>query len=148
MQDKKLTVEDIEVPREMQIAATSAVEALWNKMPNAWNPSQSKASIAGAAVYAALLWITENPIVPIDADSSEMYQYATEHRAGSLLQHRYMLMEWQRRMFLRKPEPVPEEVGRKLSEHGFVASVDGKLTTIGKAAIEIFRLGKEARDGN
>lgn len=109
MQDKKLTVEDIAIPNTI----TQALHAWWNNGANdiarGCGPFEQRKIMDASteAVKVALLSLATNPVVPSDADSSEMYQYATEHRAGSLLQHRYMLMEWQRRMFLRKPDPVP-----------------------------------------
>ena len=56
----------------------------------------------GAALEAALLWLSENPIVPTEEQAQ--YMYDGKNGLGHAGTIRYCMIEWQRRMFLA-PEP-------------------------------------------
>lgn len=108
MSDKKLTIDDIEVPEGMIECAIGAVDYLWIKAPSAWNPSQNKQSIAKAAVSAALLYLAEHPIVP--SDSQRLLMAEDFNKSGVICAVDYYSVEWQRRMFLKREPKIPEEV--------------------------------------
>lgn len=84
-----------------------------------------------SALEAALLWLSENPIVPNVKQKQQLAKDAgyDPWHAG--------IVEWQRRMFF---EPEPEHIG--------VETLDefcSRHRTIGTAALEAYRLGKESR---
>lgn len=145
MQDKHPSIDDIAIPETVEVAIMKA----WNE-PNGYRGSPTP-DIFLSCIYrfvkVTLHSLACDPVIPSDADSSEMYQHATGCIGGSLLQHRYMLTEWQRRMFLRKPDPVPQAVKSLLVKHGFVGGhLVPPYTSLGLALLDAHRLGKEARD--
>lgn len=99
------------VPYGMLVVATSGVAQLWNNKPSAWNPSQSKDEIAEAAVQAATVYLSKNPIEPTQAQLADLLghhmdghgeiKFGREALAG-------FLARWQKYMFL-----VPEDEFKK-----------------------------------
>jgi len=85
---------------------------------------------------AALLWLSENPIVPTD---EQVHSLAFEHEFPN---HKWMLTEWQRRMFLAPdPEEAKTEKKRTLKEIE-IERAEVELA-ISKARLEEFRLSNE-----
>lgn len=85
---------------------------------------------------AALLWLSENPIVPTGLVESDMY---SEWKKGhDLLYPMWVLREWQRRMFLTPEPEVPEEI------KDLVEGMSWNTTTP-KAIIEAFRRGQKSK---
>lgn len=100
MQDKKLTVEDIGIPDTVK----SAIDGLYAA-------GSHNHAIATEAVKVALLSLATNPVVPPE----EVVDSLTPSDKGFVKRAirndvACACTEWQRRMFLRKPDPVPEEV--------------------------------------
>ena len=94
------------------------------------------------ALEAALLWLSENPIVPDDKIAHELWKVALEldpdrnengHAAKNLV------IEWQRRMFLSSEPEIPEEIKDLL--------VEGIAPTLNQnhSIIEAYRRGKASR---
>jgi hypothetical protein len=98
MADKKLTVDDIEVPEGL-LSAYMGVAGITHEHES--RPSCRR------RLAETLLWLAENPIVPswnqlVDLKSIEGGWSSKDREIGAVV--------WQRRMFLRKPDPVPAEV--------------------------------------
>lgn len=99
--------------------------------------------IINTILEAALLWLTEHPIVPTMAQIEAIR--CTGHPC--ILDGAWYAQEWQRRMFL-EPEPeVPEEIKDMLldahapdSEHCFF-----KPSVYNERITEAYRRGKESR---
>jgi hypothetical protein len=86
---------------------------------------------------AALLWLSENPIVPTLEQAEYMYDGAKGSHSASI---QYCMTEWQRRMFLA-PEPWhPEEIKDMLSDGKDAASMQ-----YNKDILEAFRRGQKSK---
>lgn len=64
--------------------------------------------VARIAVEAALRWLSENPIVPTD----EQWRALNEERQwpDNSNRRRWLVIEWQRRMFLAPEPEIPNEI--------------------------------------
>ena len=100
-QVKRLTVDDIEVPEGMlgAFAAEFGLSTIddWER-----------------ALASALLWLAEHPIVPSEGEAESMKASLLGRRTHLWEDFRDAPVEWQRRMFLRKPAALPEEVKKLL----------------------------------
>jgi len=67
------------------------------------------ASEAGPILEAALLWLSENPIVPTDEQSLAVVGLKRAFPFDAHEWVRWGAVEWQRRMFLAPEPEVPEE---------------------------------------
>lgn len=85
----------IVVPEEMLVAASDALAKM--KYP------ALRIELAGVALEAALLWLSENPIVPTDEQADELWRHP---KVLSIYEHyaKAMARDWQRMMFLA-PNP-------------------------------------------
>ena len=114
MSDKPYTMNDpkIKVPEGMLKAAFNGAGKTVQGCP--WQ------EIAAASVEAALLWMSENPIVPTTSQAEvvrDAVDKVMEHGKGRLLNGSMVsdgvietCVEWQRRMFLAPEPEVPEEI--------------------------------------
>lgn len=97
----------IVIPEGMLAVATEGVKELWDQKQSAWNPSNNKEAIARAAVFAALEWLSENPIAP----SRVQVESIIEPSLRGLDPYDLIIesiREWQRRMFLAPEPEIPE----------------------------------------
>lgn len=127
----KTTIADIEVPKGMLEAAVAAY-------PNC------ATDMTRSRVAAALLWLAENPIVPSD-EEYEALGKAWNGRSGYAEEFiPWIATEWQRRMFLRKPDPVPDALRNYLT-----TDWDGKVvdSPCNNAIIAAYKLGLAAQEG-
>lgn len=105
------TIEDISIPETVEVA----IMKWWNLNGAeliAHNREASEIVLKGviSVVKVALLSLATNPVVP---DKDVCLSLAREAESKGLKgQDRsiYGVTEWQRRAFLRRPDPVPEEV--------------------------------------
>lgn len=112
MQDKP-TLEDIEIPK-------SVLEALctwWGSVPSdAWryrSTSEVREHIVTAteAVKVALLSLATNPVIDTEIIGKRRNEWDAGNGQIGLGQYDiFMLSGYISRIFLRKPDPVPEEV--------------------------------------
>lgn len=133
MSDKKLTIDDIEVPREMLAAAWSC-----------WIGEHGVDTSINTLLKHALLWLAENPTVPTNKEGQKLWNLFSAvmscDETSSLI-----ATEWQRRMFLKCEPELPEEVKALLLKHGFVGShFEGAPSSLAKALTEAYALGKKA----
>lgn len=87
----------------------------------------------GASLEAALLWLSENPIVPTE----EQWKAMNNERQwpDSVGRRQWLVAEWQRRMFLAPEPEVPEEIADLLvGVHPDVAPI----------ALEAYRRGQRS----
>lgn len=87
------------------------------------------------ALTASLQWLSENPIVPTDHQVSSL---ANEHDMPNL---KWMVVEWQRRMF-RAPPEVPEDVQHLVNQLERDGSYNAEYVEC--QILEAYKLGKEA----
>lgn len=66
--------------------------------------------VVGGVVEAALRWLSENPIVPSEAEMAKIMAYWREGHPENF--YIYCSVEWQRRMFLAPELEVPEEFNK------------------------------------
>lgn len=100
----KLTVEQIEVPDFMLAAATARGYSL------GWQRVEIRAILA-----YSLLALAENPIVPCPEDTKHLYGYNNQYDKRGFENHpdptmAAAMVEWQRRMFLKREPELPAEV--------------------------------------
>jgi hypothetical protein len=91
----------IKVPEGMLTAGNDAV------MSQSCCPCSTCVGNREAILEAALLWLSENPIVPTVAQWSDIYHNSDARSA------RWRCVEWQRRMFL-SPEPEVGQAARRI----------------------------------
>lgn len=89
---------------------------------------------------AALLWLSENPIVPSDEQINSLFE---AHKYGvSRDAWKFYFSEWQRRMFLAPEPEVPAEIKGLIDGMDSMAKYEREWAT--KVALEAFRLGKKS----
>lgn len=126
----------IVVPEGMLRAANKACEKEMARL----DPSKPIGYIVADAmcitdqvIEAALLWLSENPIVPTMQQANEMATLTP--LGGSFAQ--FSATEWQRRMFLAPEPEVPEEIADLLvGVHPDVAPI----------ALEAYRRGQQSKE--
>ena len=92
----------------------------------------------GAALEAALRWLSENPIVPSVEQCDAIRDVLGPREDLMQWQVKEVAFEWQRRIFLA---PEPEMIGEETLDR-FCA----RFRTIGEAALEAYRLGQQSRE--
>jgi hypothetical protein len=96
------------------------------------------------AIEAALLWLSENPIVPTEDEAQ--YMYDGKNGLGHSATIQYCMTQWQRRMFLAPEPKVPEEITKLTNELLALIPQDSLIRNDIRAAIhEAYRRGKAAR---
>ena len=91
------------------------------------------------ALEAALLWLSENPIVPTD-EQIVLLKRECPTRI-EFYRFRWATAEWQRRMFLAPEPEVPEEVKDLLSD-GDILCKEGHFN---HCILEAFRRGQKSK---
>lgn len=149
MQDKKLTAEDIAIPETVEVA----IMQWWNSIPNAFRVSDRAPhylDCATEAVKVALLSLATNPVVPPEDVVDSLTPIDKGFIKRSIRNDvACACTEWQRRMFLKRVPEVPEEIKAYLWDipaNGWEERQNAKLHN--EQVMQIFALGKEARDGN
>lgn len=139
MADKKLTVDQIEVPEEM----FQVIYETWLRDPAQWTGPRLRHAVA-----LGLLHLAENPIVPSSEDCQQLYQLWCKVPGNGSDSLHAPVTEWQRRMFLREPDPVPAEVrALMLSEDAPDASRPTR-TFFNEEILKAYKLGLAAQEGN
>lgn len=133
----------IKVPDEMFGAAMKA----WNACPIAADGRRVAQWELEAALEAALRWLSENPIVPINHECcGEMHR--TVNAKGYCCYQSALLAEWQRIMF-REPEPeVPEAIRELMKNAGDCAPelmITVSVDDWDEAVLEAYKRGKASR---
>lgn len=132
----KLTISDIVVPQFMQDAA-------WSCHCKEFGVDTSINTI----MRYALLALTENPLVPSDQESENMRIYIQKNNPEYLPRKHYAV-EWQRRMFLRKPDPVPAEVDALMWKTELGNTVIPQCRqTYNESILKAYNMGLAAKDG-
>ena len=99
----------------------------------------------GAALEAALRWLSENPIVPTEEQAQ--YMYDGKKGLGHAGTIRYCMIEWQRRMFLA-PEPNPLD-DLYIFPNQFIPvdlKVDISANDVNVRINEAYRRGQQSRE--
>ena len=102
---------------------------------------------------AALLWLSENPIVPTSEQLHSIIGKLPMAMCDIVWteRDRALIAEWQRRMFLAPEPEVPEEIKDLLSNpeqfdpHPFFGGKIGLHEVVEAIAVEAFRRGKASR---
>ena len=84
---------------------------------------------------AAIEWLAMNPIIPTDEQVDSL---AMEHEWPN---HKWMLTEWQRRMFLSYDSKVPKEIKSLL--YGGDSNTDKEADS---RIIEAYKIGKDSKN--
>lgn len=114
---QEITIEDIELPPQIALAIMN----WWNSDENLpmRDCSNYEATLrhkcALVGVRVALLALVKEPILISDAEVRSLQDYLNAQKVETdvtrvWLQEAWMFQEFQRRMFLRKTDPVPDEV--------------------------------------
>lgn len=110
----KLTIDMIEVPEGMLHAGESAAISIGAKMSDT-----TFRYIAECILRAALHDLAENPIEPTDDVIHECARTiagkSAKYRVDCTITRKFF-SEWQRRMFLRKQDPLPDEVKELIAQ--------------------------------
>jgi hypothetical protein len=119
------------------------LEAFWAEFSGGVRgPDSHRRTVDG--LNAALQWLSENPIMPTDEQSKEMYDTVSDSDG---MFHSWrgvtaLVVDWQRHMFLA-PEPhIPEDIKdlmfhRPVVENGFTMTGNERIA-------EAYRRGKKA----
>lgn len=109
--------------------------------------------IINTILEAALLWMTEHPIVPTPAQQLELYRawsrsLTNNPRSPHPIEDQifFSILEWQRRMFYGSEPEAPEEIKDLLTvpaeaECGVTWTNDGH----DRAVLEAYRRGKQSQ---
>ena len=120
----------------------AAIEARYNGKPT---PNLIHVDQVRVIVEAALLWLSDNPIVPTDEQCEKLStRWYPKSSTKSYLEE--VLVEWQCRMFLAPEPEVPEEIKDMQGIHlESVKDQDDLNRLVIKLNIEAFRRGKESK---
>lgn len=116
--NKKLTVDDIEVPEGM-LDAYMLRRGYTRELE------------------VVLLWLAENPIVPSEEDCNSLEEADNKMNGRSTM---CMTTEWQRRMFLKRAPEVPAEVSLMTKGWGNLGS--SAAAAIKEKILEAYEFGK------
>lgn len=124
----------IHVPAEMLRAFDDALLPLEDG-ETGWSQVEAE-----SALEAALLWLSENPIVPTPEQVLDM------GKSISLKWPEIYCAVWKRRMFLAPEPEVPEEIKDLQGIHlASVRDQDDLNRLVTKLNLEAFRRGRQAR---
>ena len=126
----------IKVPQEMRTAALRAAALKTNTTCIATMSAQV-ADGAEAGLEAALLWLSENPIVPGEEWVANTMLNEQMNTKGGL---RAVIAEWQRRMFAAPEPKVPAPIRDLLWNSENQVVVRGR--TFDQAVTEAYRRGQ------
>lgn len=144
---QEITIEDIDMKPQIE----SAVHEWWNSASNMHNrtcgspEANIRLDIAYTAIRVALLALTREPVVPSDNDPMLREVWMRPLPMGSSLQA--VCTEWQRHMFILKPDPVPEEVKDLMCdiEPGYSATIEIPRSEWNEKILAAVEVGKRIR---
>lgn len=149
MQDSKPNLSDIAIPETVEVA----IMQWWNSTAcGQWRmhgPAEAAEHLGHAteAVKVALLSLARNPVIDDELIHKLRNQWDSAiSGAGLGAYNPFMIRGYLSEVFLRKPEPVPEEVKALLWEVG--GAEDEDALRHNEDILAAFNAGKEARDAD
>lgn len=124
-----MSIDDIEVPGEMLTMAVASVQD--------GGFDRYRMFLANA-----LLWLSENPILPSIDDAESMGEAWNKNELPQDHFTQAIAVEWQRRMFLRPKKVVPLDLQLMLCDESIADTYTGSRSTYNKAIMEAYELGK------
>lgn len=144
MNEAKLRIEDIELPKQV----VQALDEAYTRGDHMAAGASSMPFQPQFWAKVALLALANEPVVPSDEDFmsiSHSYQQSGKEVETVHRWPRYLIAEWQRRLFLRKSPEVPAEVKAiLLYDANSIAQGNPQLTVkqINAKLLEAFEIGK------
>lgn len=136
--NKELTIKDIQRPEQVDLA----IHKWWNAPANPYRGlanAETYLRATSEAVDVAILALTIEPVVPSEDQAEEMYMRLHLRRTFGGEDIHDAIEEWQRCMFLRKPDPVPDEV-RNVVADAVSQGMEPQLAM--RWAMQCFEFGK------
>ena len=99
-------------------------------------------ALVGSILQAALLWLSENPMVPTMKQAREIFMLKAGFDFDLHEWVRWGACEWQRRMFLAPEPEVPEEIKDLLFGDGSFPRDRGGIDA---CILEAYKRGRESR---
>jgi hypothetical protein len=129
--EKKLTVDDIEVPEGM-------LDAFLEKLLEGTGKDPAKFRSWRSELAAALLWLAENPIVPNDEQANQLWHHP-KTLDGDEHYSKAMARQWQQIMFLKPGPELPDELKALMFRY---AGDQSQRTSPDERVLAAYKLGQ------